>query len=150
ERILGTTVELVEVSTVAELIIAVGDLGVVAVALDAPQPGRLPEAVAAAGSLPVLRPLWRRQRNARGEIDEVSDATGSLRLRTSWASLTVSCRRSETHASLSPTVEQLFPVENFRSIHTERATRPELVVASRYKSWPGRQLLPGHPPESGP
>ena len=41
ERILGTTIQLVEVSTVAELIIAVGDPGVVAVALDAPQPGRV-------------------------------------------------------------------------------------------------------------
>ena len=79
ERILGTTVvQLVEVSTVAELIIAVGAPGVVAVALDAPQPGQFSEAVAAAGALPVLRPLRRRQRNSRGEIDEVFDGYGLL------------------------------------------------------------------------
>ena len=78
ERILGTTVQLVEVSTVAELILAVGAPGVVSVALDAPQPGRFSEAVAAAGALPVLRPLWRRQRNARGEVDEVFDGYGLL------------------------------------------------------------------------
>ncbi|MFN2465997.1 MAG: hypothetical protein ABR598_07010 [Candidatus Dormibacteria bacterium] len=76
ERIFGTTVTLVEVSTVAELIMALGAPSVVAVALDAPQRGQFSEAVAAAGSLPVLRPLWQRQRNARGEIDEVFDGYG--------------------------------------------------------------------------
>ena len=79
ERILGGAVELVEVFSVAELVTAVGDRDVVAVALDAPPPGGLSEAVAAAGSLPVLRPLWRQQRNARGEIDEVFDGYGLLR-----------------------------------------------------------------------
>ena len=78
ERIFGTEVQLVEVFTVAELAIAVGAPGVVAVALDAPQPGAFTEAVAAAGSLPVLRPLWRRQRNTRGDIDEVFDGYGLL------------------------------------------------------------------------
>ena len=78
ERILGTVVQLVEVFSVAELVTAVGGRDVVAVALDAPQPGGLTEAVAAAGSLPVLRPLWRRQRNARGEIYEVFDGYGLL------------------------------------------------------------------------
>ena len=53
--ILGTVVQLVEVSSVAELVIAVEVRDVVAVALDAPQPGGFTEAVAAAGSLPVLR-----------------------------------------------------------------------------------------------
>ena len=86
ERILGTVVQLVEVYSVAELVTAVGDRDVVAVALDAPSPGGLTDAVAAAGSLPVLRPLWRPQRNARGEVVEVFDgyglltATGVLRL----------------------------------------------------------------------
>ncbi len=78
ERILGTVVQLVEVFSVGELVTAVGDRDVVAVALDAPQPGGFAEAVGAAGSLPVLRPLWRRQRNARGEIDEVFDGYGLL------------------------------------------------------------------------
>ncbi len=35
--------------------------------------------MAAALPLPVLRPLWRRQRNARGETDEVFDGYGLLR-----------------------------------------------------------------------
>jgi hypothetical protein len=78
ERILGAAVQLVEVFTVPDLVIAVGAPGVVAVALDASQPGAFDEAVAAAGSLPVLRPLWRRQRNTRGEIDEVFDGYGLL------------------------------------------------------------------------
>ena len=78
ERIFGTVVQLVEVFSVGELVTAVGDRDVVAVALDAPQPGEFTDAVAAAGSLPVLRPLWRRQRNARGEIDEVFDGYGLL------------------------------------------------------------------------
>ncbi len=50
----------------------------VALALDAPRPGELTAAVEAAGSLPVLRPLWRRQRNTRGEVDEVFDGYGLL------------------------------------------------------------------------
>jgi hypothetical protein len=41
---------------VAEFFTAVGDRGVVAVALDAPHPGGFAEAVSAAGSLAVLRP----------------------------------------------------------------------------------------------
>jgi hypothetical protein len=30
------------------------------------------------GALPKLRPLWRRQRNTRGEFDEVFDGYGLL------------------------------------------------------------------------
>ncbi len=75
---MGTVVQLVEVFSVAELLTAVGDREVAAVALDAPQPGGFDEAVAAAGSLPVMRPIWRRQRNARSEIDEVFDGYGLL------------------------------------------------------------------------
>lgn len=78
ERIVGTVVELLEVFTVAELASAVATPGVIAVALDAPRPGELTPAIEAAGSLPVLRPLWRRQRNARGELDEVFDGYGLL------------------------------------------------------------------------
>jgi hypothetical protein len=79
ERIFGTAVELVEVGSVAELVTAIARRGPAGVALDAPAPGQLPDAVAAAGNLPVLRPLWRRQRNARGETDEVFDGYGLLR-----------------------------------------------------------------------
>jgi hypothetical protein len=79
ERIFGTVVRLVEVATVADLIAAVGAPEVAGVALDAPPPGELREAAAAAGSLPVLRPLWRQRRNARGEMDEVFDGYGLMR-----------------------------------------------------------------------
>ena len=89
ERIFGTEVQLVEVFTVAELAIAVGAPGVVAVALDAPQPGRFSEAVAAARVLPVFRPLWRRKRNKRGEIDEVFGGDGLLRATDVVSQLTV-------------------------------------------------------------
>src|ERR1700724_2961469 len=65
ERIFGTAVQLIEVFTVAELATAVGTLDVLAVALDAPPPGQLAEAIAAVGALPKLRPLWRRRRNTR-------------------------------------------------------------------------------------
>jgi hypothetical protein len=80
ERIFGTAIDLIEVSTVAELVTAAGAPDVIAVALDAPPPGQLAEAVAAAGSLslPALRPLWRRKRNTRGETDEVFDGYGVL------------------------------------------------------------------------
>ncbi len=50
----------------------------VAVALDAPRPGELTAAVEAAAFLAVLRPLWRRQRNTRAEVDEVFDGYGQL------------------------------------------------------------------------
>lgn len=60
ERILGSDVQLVEVATIDELLIAVEAPDVVAVTLDAPRPGELAAAVETAGSLPVLRPLWRR------------------------------------------------------------------------------------------
>ncbi len=84
ERIFGTEVQLVEVSTVTELAIAVGAPGVVAVAVDAPQPGAFTEAVAAAGSLPVLQAIWRRQRNTREvRSTRYSTGTGSSRQRTS-------------------------------------------------------------------
>jgi len=59
ERILGTSVHLIEVVTVAELVTAIRVPDVVAVALHAPRPGELAAAVEAAASLPVLRPLWR-------------------------------------------------------------------------------------------
>lgn len=76
ERIFGTVVQLVEVFTIDDLVTAVRAPEVVGVALDAPPPGQLREAAAAAASLPVLRPLWRRRRNTRGEIDEVFDGYG--------------------------------------------------------------------------
>ena len=87
--------QLVEVSTVTELAIAVEAPGVVAVALDAPQPGAFTEAVAAAGSLPVLRPLWRRQRNTRGDIDEVFDGYGLLTATDVGGLPMVSCRSAD-------------------------------------------------------
>ena len=79
ERIFGTTVQVVEVGSMAELVTAITQTGPAGVALDAAAPGQLAEAVAAAGTLPVLRPLWRQQRNARGETDEVFDGYGLLR-----------------------------------------------------------------------
>ncbi len=68
ERIFATEVELLEVSTVAELVSALASLDVIGVALDAAPPGQLTDAIAAAHPLPVLRPLWRRfpQRAGRG------------------------------------------------------------------------------------
>ncbi len=57
---------------------AIGQPGVIAVALDASPPGQLGEAVAVSGSLPGLRPMWRRVRNGRGETDEVFAAYGQL------------------------------------------------------------------------
>lgn len=78
ERIFQTAVELADVSTMTELVTILATPGVIGVALDAAPPGQLPEAVAAAHPLPVLRPLWRRQRNARGEMDEVFDGYGLL------------------------------------------------------------------------
>lgn len=78
ERIVGRPVELVEVSSVAELTRALTETEVLAVVLDAPAPGDLAVAAEAAGSRPVLRPLWRSVRNNRGEIDEVFDGYGRL------------------------------------------------------------------------
>ncbi len=78
ERILATPVQLVESATLDEFVIAVAGPNVIAVALDAPRPGELSAAVEAAGSRPVLRLLWRRQRNTRGEVDEVFDGYGLL------------------------------------------------------------------------
>lgn len=51
---------------------------VLAVALDASAPEDLDGVLAAAGPRPVLRPLWRRDRNSRGEIDEMFDGYGRL------------------------------------------------------------------------
>ena len=85
ERIFATGVQLVEVFAVAELMSAVATPEVIAVALDAAPPGELGDAVAASGSLPVLRPLWLRRRSERGEIDEVFGGYGLL-----------------THAGVSP------------------------------------------------
>ena len=78
ERLFATEIELIEVATVAELVVAVTTPGVIAVALDAAPPGELEHAVRAAGSLPVLRPLWLRRPNARGEMDEVFAGYGLL------------------------------------------------------------------------
>ncbi len=78
ERIFGTAVDLLEVSTAAELVAAMAAPGVVGVALDAAPPGELAGAIAAAQPLPVLRPLWRQRRNRRGEIDELFDGYGLL------------------------------------------------------------------------
>ncbi len=78
ERIFGTAVNLLEVSNAAELVAALATHGVVGVAIYAAPPGELPEAIAAAQPLPVLRPLWREHRNARGDIDEHFDGYGLL------------------------------------------------------------------------
>ena len=66
-------------------VVDIGTLGAVlesrdvdALALDSSEPDGLAVAVAAAGSRPVLRPLWRSQRNSRGEIDELFDGYGVL------------------------------------------------------------------------
>lgn len=76
ERILSTAVEVIEVIDVAGLASAVAAREVAAVALDAPGPEDLADAVTAAGSRPVLRPVWRQERNSRGEADEVFDGYG--------------------------------------------------------------------------
>jgi hypothetical protein len=81
ERIFGDIVDLVEESTATELASAVERLDVAAVALDASPPAQFIEAVTASGSIPVLRPLWRRQRNARGDVDELFDGYGHRRAR---------------------------------------------------------------------
>ena len=78
ERIVGDPVDLIEVSSVGELARVLTETDVLAVVLDAPAPGDLAEAVEAAGSRPVLRPLWRRVRNSRGETDELFDGYGRL------------------------------------------------------------------------
>ncbi len=70
--------QLVEAATLDEFVIAVGSPDVIAVVLDAPRVGELTAAIEAAGSRPVLRLLWRRQRNTRGEVDEVFDGYGLL------------------------------------------------------------------------
>ena len=43
-----------------------------------PGPGDLADASTAAGGRPVLRPLWRQERNSRGEVDELFDGYGLL------------------------------------------------------------------------
>lgn len=78
ERIVAGPVELVEVTSVAELAAVSADADAVAIVIDATAPGDLTGAIALAGSVPVLRPLWRRVRNSRGEIDEVFDGYGRL------------------------------------------------------------------------
>jgi len=78
QRVFGSDVHLIEVVSVAELIATLAESDAIAVALDAPAPGQLRDAVAATGSLPVLRPLWRPRRNNRGEMDEVFDGYGLL------------------------------------------------------------------------
>ena len=79
ERIFATDVELSEVVDVAELAAAAATPDVIAVALDAAPPGELEQAIAAAGSVPVLRPLWLRRRNDRGELEEVFGGYGLLK-----------------------------------------------------------------------
>ncbi len=78
KRVFGTDVRLIEVADMAEFRSTLTSPDVVAVALDAPAPGQLDEAVAAAGSRPVLRPLWRKRRNNRGEVDDLFDGYGLL------------------------------------------------------------------------
>ncbi len=78
ERIVGEPVDLIEVSSVAELSRVVMGTEALALVLDAPAPSDLAEAIEAAGSRPVLRPLWRRVRNSRGETDELFDGYGRL------------------------------------------------------------------------
>lgn len=73
ERILGTVVQLVEVFSTAQLVTAVEDRDVVAVALDAPQPGGFTEAVrscrlapgVAAGLAATPQRAWRDRRGLR-------------------------------------------------------------------------------------
>src|SRR3712207_4098778 len=61
ERVFGTTVDLVEVSTLAALATALATPAVVGVAVDAAPPGELAQAIAAAQPLPVPRaPVERR------------------------------------------------------------------------------------------
>lgn len=78
ERILATAVEVVDVTDVARLARAIAGRDVAAVALDAPDPEDLADAITAAGDRPVLRPLWRQERNNRGEVDELFDGYGLL------------------------------------------------------------------------
>lgn len=78
ERIFATAVELIEVVDLAALATAVEMHDVLAVALDASASENLDGVLAAAGARPVLRPLWTRDRNSRGEIDEMFDGYGLL------------------------------------------------------------------------
>lgn len=78
ERIFATAVEVVEVIDVDRLAGAIAAHDVAAVALDAPGPEDLADAIIAAGGRPVLRPLWRQERNNRGEVDELFDGYGLL------------------------------------------------------------------------
>ena len=78
ERIFATAVEVIEVIDVARLAGAIAAREVAAVALDAHGAEDLSDAIAAAGPRPVLRPLWRQDRNSRGEVDEVFDGYGLL------------------------------------------------------------------------
>jgi hypothetical protein len=78
ERILATAVEVIEVIDVTRLTSAIAVRKVAAVALDAPGPEDLADAITAAGSRPVLRPLWKQERNSRGEVDDVFDGYGLL------------------------------------------------------------------------
>ena len=78
ERIFAAAVDLMEVVDVAALAATMETHDVLAVALDASAPENLDGVLAAAGPRPVLRPLWRRDRNSRGEIDELFDGYGLL------------------------------------------------------------------------
>ncbi len=78
ERILGTAVDLVEVFDVIDLATAMETPDVRAVAIDATATDDLADAVRIAGQLPVLRPLWRRLRTSRGEVDELFVGYGLL------------------------------------------------------------------------
>ena len=70
EHIFATAVEIVEVFDVAGL--------AAAMEMNASGSEELAGAVAVAGHRPVLRPLWRRERNSRGEVDELFDGYGLL------------------------------------------------------------------------
>lgn len=78
ERIFATAVEIIEVIDVARLASALAAHEVAAVALDAPGPDDLGDAITAAGPRPVLRPLWKQERNRRGEVDEAFAGYGLL------------------------------------------------------------------------
>jgi hypothetical protein len=78
ERIFATAVDLIEVVDVAALATALEMHEVLPIALDASASENLDGVLAAAGARPVLRPLLRRDRNSRAEIDERFDGYGLL------------------------------------------------------------------------
>jgi len=77
ERIFGDVVDLVEVSSTDELARAVESLDVAAVALDASPPGSSPRRSPFQARFRSFD-LWRRQRNARRDVDGLFDGYGLL------------------------------------------------------------------------